>query len=154
MKEKWQALQQREQLLVIAMSVFIVVFIFYWAVWQPLNSNIASQQKKIEKQQEILAWVDKNIALYRSQRGAKVTTNQSLTTLVNRAAQQLNISIARMQPQGEELQVTIDEVSFNQLLTLVETLALQSGVYVNVIDVSPTDKSGVVRVRRLLLGKG
>lgn len=155
MKDKWQALQIREKALVIAMAVFLVIFIFYWAVWQPLNSNIESQQQKIDKQQELLVWVDKNIAQYKAQNISRPnSSNRSLSTIVNSAAQQLQIKIARINPQGEELQVSIDEISFNTLLTMLENLAKNNSVFVSIIDVSPTETSGMVKVRRLTLGKG
>lgn len=155
MKDKWQALQVREKALVVAMAVFLVIFIFYWAVWQPLNSNIENQQKKISKQQELLVWVDKNIAKYKAQNTNRPnSSNRSISTTVNSAAQQLKIKIARMNPQGEELQVTIEEVAFDTLLELLENLAEKDGVFVSIIDVSPTEVSGVVKVRRLTLGKG
>ena len=58
-----------------------------------------------------------------------------------------------MQPQGDELQVWIDEISFNQLLTWLEQLASREGLRVKNIDLSLADEQGVVRVRRLQLGK-
>lgn len=154
MKEKWEELQAREKALVIAMALFLIVFIFYWAVWQPLNSNIENQQKKITKQQELLVWVDKNIARYKAQNTNKPNSNRSLTTVVNSTAQQLEIKIARMNPQGEELQISIDEITFNTLLTMLENLAKKEGIFVSIIDISPTPASGVVKVRRLTLGRG
>ena len=58
-----------------------------------------------------------------------------------------------MQPQGDDLQVWIDEISFNQLLTWLEQLASREGLRVKNIDLSLADQQGVVRVRRLQLGK-
>ena len=58
-----------------------------------------------------------------------------------------------MQPQADDLQVWIDEISFNQLLTWLEQLASREGLRVKNIDLSLADEQGVVRVRRLQLGK-
>ena len=58
-----------------------------------------------------------------------------------------------MQPQGDDLQVWIDEISFNQLLSWLEKLASRDGLQVKNIDLSKADQQGVVRVRRLQLGK-
>ena len=58
-----------------------------------------------------------------------------------------------MQPQGDDLQVWIDEISFNQLLTWLEKLASRDGLQVKNIDLSLADQQGVVRDRRLQLGK-
>jgi general secretion pathway protein M len=58
-----------------------------------------------------------------------------------------------MQPQGNELQVWIDEVAFKDLLKWLEQLSLSEGLQVQGIDLTRGEKSGVVRVRRLQLGK-
>ena len=47
----------------------------------------------------------------------------------------------------------IDEISFNQLLSWLERLAVRDGLQVKSIDLSKADQAGVVRVRRLQLGK-
>ena len=58
-----------------------------------------------------------------------------------------------MQPQGEDLQVWIEEVSFNQLLTWLEQLSSRENINVKSIDLSNTQQPGVVKVRRLQLGR-
>ena len=46
MKAWWQQLNIREQRLVAAMSVLVLIFIIYSAIWQPINDNLASANKK------------------------------------------------------------------------------------------------------------
>ena len=58
-----------------------------------------------------------------------------------------------MQPQGDNIQVWIDEISFNQLLQWLEQLSSKEGLRVTNIDLSNAEQPGVVRVRRLQLGK-
>lgn len=61
--------------------------------------------------------------------------------------------ITRVQPQSNNVQVWIDNVSFNQLLTWLEQLANNEGIQVKVIDLSQGEQPGQVRVKRLQLGK-
>ena len=56
MKEKWQTLNQREQHLVIVMSLFIGIFILYSAIWQPINDSIDEKKANIKRYQELLVW--------------------------------------------------------------------------------------------------
>ena len=136
------------------MAAAISVFILYGLIWQPLNENIASSKLKIERQQALLSWVEDNTKRYKQ---AKLTSGSrsgaSLSSIVNRTSRQNDIIITRMQPQADDLQVWIDEISFNQLLTWLEQLASREGLRVKNIDLSLADEQGVVRVRRLQLGK-
>ena len=154
MKTWWQQLNLREQRLIMAMAAAISVFILYGLIWQPLNENIASSKLKIERQQALLSWVEDNTKRYKQ---AKLTggsrSGASLSSIVNRTSRQNDIIITRMQPQADDLQVWIDEISFNQLLTWLEQLASREGLRVKNIDLSLADEQGVVRVRRLQLGK-
>jgi general secretion pathway protein M len=150
----WQQLNLREKKLVSAMASLVLVFIFYSFVWQPLNNNIAKTEKKIARQQQLLSWVQENTTRY--QQAKSSAGNQakgSLSSIVNRTASSKNISITRMQPQGDNIQVWIDEISFNQLLQWLEQLSTKEGLRVTNIDLSDADQSGIVRVRRLQLGK-
>ena len=154
MKTWWQQLNLREQRLVMAMAAVIAVFILYGLIWQPLNDNIAKRKLKIERQQTLLTWVAENTQRYQqAKRSGGSNSGASLSSIVNRTSRQSNITITRMQPQGDDLQVWIDEISFNQLLAWLEQLASRNNLRVKNIDLSSADQQGVVRVRRLQLGK-
>tara|TARA_B110000211_G_scaffold232571_1_gene296612 strand:- start:802 stop:1269 length:468 start_codon:yes stop_codon:yes gene_type:complete len=154
MKAWWQQLNIREQRLVLVMSVLISIFILYGLIWQPLNENIAKQKSTLERQQALLTWVEENTQRYQAaKRSGRASSGASLSSIVNRTSRLNNIIITRMQPQGDDLQVWIDEISFNQLLTWLEQLASRDGLQVKNIDLSLADQQGVVRVRRLQLGK-
>lgn len=156
MLEKWQQLNEREQKLVLAMSVVIGIFLFYSLVWQPLNNNIAKTSDKIERQQQLLSWVESETSRYQQARQSGQLTNKggSLSSVVNGSANQQGIVIDRMQPQGSDLQVWIEQVPFDQLMAWLDQLMNNNGVKVKAIDVTNTDTAGVVNVRRLQLGRG
>ncbi|TWX55230.1 type II secretion system protein GspM [Colwellia hornerae] len=156
MKTWWQQLKSSEQRLVAMTSFVVVLFLFYSAVWQPLVTNTDKTQQKIVRQQALYTWVQENTQRYQQsqKRVATSASNASISSIVNSSAGRNNISIARLQPQGEDLQVWIDEVPFTQLLSWLEFLANNEGLLVKSIDLSKADRNGVVRVRRLQLGKG
>lgn len=155
MKEKWQALNQREQHLVVAMGFFIGVFIFYLLIWQPVNDGIVEKQKKIKQYQELATWMSEKQGQFKAaSSGNKGNSNASLSTIVNRSASKQSIAIARVQPQGNDINISIDAVPFNVLMEWLKTMAMEDGVTVKAIDIAKTDVKGVVKVRRLNLGKG
>jgi type II secretory pathway component PulM len=57
-----------------------------------------------------------------------------------------------MQPQGENLQISVDRVNFESLISWMDYLE-QQGVVVLFSDITETDASGFVQVRRLQIGK-
>jgi len=154
MKTWWQQLNIREQRLVVVMSALISIFILYGLIWQPMNESIETSKLKIERQQKLLTWVQESAQRYQqAKRNGGRSSGESLSSIVNRTSRLEKITITRMQSQGDDLQVWIDEISFNQLLSWLEKLASRDGLQVKNIDLSKADQQGVVRVRRLQLGK-
>jgi len=154
-KQWWQQLNVREQRLVLALGSAVMVLLLYTLLWQPLNTNLANTEKKVESRQALLTWVDENVARYQAIKpsGSGKKTTGSLSSIINRTANQYQLNITRMQPQGESLQVWLDTAPFTQLLFWLEHLANNEGLQVQAIDLASSDKSGEVRVRRLQLTK-
>ena len=152
-KQKWQQLNAREQSLIMVMSVVIGIFLFYSLVWQPLNDNLEKASKKLNRQQELLLFVKEKTKQYQQVKHTNKLTGGSLTGIVNRTAHSKQIKVTRMQPQGDDLQVWIDEIPFEQLLKWLEQLVVNEGVIIKAIDISKAETNGVVQVRRLQLGK-
>jgi len=153
MKAWFEQLAQREQRLVIAMSALVGIFLLYSVIWQPLNSNIATAEQKVARQQALLAWVEENTEKYKRASKGKPQSGGSLSSVVNSSARQSGINVTRMQPQGDDIQVWIDDVPFTTLLSWLESLSSSRGVMVKAIDINQLEKPGTVRVRRLHLGR-
>jgi len=155
MKTWWQQLKSSEQRIVTLLGCVVVIFLFYFVIWQPLGNSINKTQQKLARQQALLTYVEESTQRYQQSKksGASNRSNGSLSSIVNSTASRHSISIARLQPQGDDLQVWIDEVPFTQLLSWLEFLANNEGLLVKGIDLSKADRKGVVKVRRLQLGK-
>ncbi|MFQ3208677.1 MAG: general secretion pathway protein M [Colwellia sp.] len=155
MKVWWQQLNNREQRLVVAMGLFFIVFIFYSTIWKPINNSIIEANSKLARQQELLTWVQDNTALYKQikKSNGKPTLTASISSATNRSAKTYKLTITRMQPQGDDLQVWIDSTPFTQLLFWLEHLTNNEGLQVKAIDLTLGDSIGEVKVRRLHLTK-
>lgn len=155
MKIWWQQLKISEQRLVAIMTIVVISFLFFSLIWQPLNEGITKTQQKIVRQQTLLTEVQEGTQRYQQAKinGGSGQSNGSLSSIVNQSAGRHNITITRLQPQADDLQVWIDEVPFSQLLGWLEFLANREGLLVKNIDLGKTDEKGVVKVRRLQLGK-
>jgi general secretion pathway protein M len=155
MKVWWQQLKTREQRLVSIMAILVTTFIVYSAIWQPLNDSLLSANKKLIRQQALLTWVTDNTAQYKyAKRNTQISNSSgSLSGIVNKSANSYKLTITRMQPQGDNLQVWIDSVPFTKLLFWLEHLANKEGLQVQGIDLTHAERTGEVKVRRLQLAK-
>ena len=155
MKLWWQRLQAREQTLVALMGALVTIFVFYSAIWQPLNNSLVSANQKLVRQQALLTWVNDNTERFKQAQGSQKSkaSGGSLSGIVNRSANSYQLTITRVQPQGEDIQVWLDSVPFTQLLFWLEHLVNSQGLIVKGIDLTRADRSGEVKVRRLQLAK-
>jgi len=53
LKTWWQGLNLREQRLVIGVGAVCSLFLLYSLIWQPLNDNLVSSQKRLESRQAL-----------------------------------------------------------------------------------------------------
>jgi general secretion pathway protein M len=153
-KSTFLQLSEREQRLVIISAVLVLVAIFYWGIWSPLNTSLEQNKTAVENQTKLLAWVQKNAnkAVQLRSSGTKASFSGSLPQAVNQSANRMKIAISRMQPQGEELQVWIDQAAFNDVLEWLQSLE-KIGVTILDIDIAESNLPGQVKIRRLKLGK-
>lgn len=153
----WHGISTREQRLVAVGGSCLLIGLCYWAIWQPVANRIAERERQVVNQQQTLAWLKEKgqeVLAMQSSSGRQIDTSGTLDGVVNRTAFNQKIKIARLQPQGQELQVWIDTVPFDALLLWLATLSDQHGVQVQVIEVARENLApGLVKVRRLQLSR-
>jgi general secretion pathway protein M len=154
-KTWWHGLNLREQRLVLMMGSAVSIFLLYSFIWQPLNDNLAKKERTLASRQALLTWVTDNTARYQNVKstGGGKKSSGSLSSIINRTANQQKLTITRMQPQGDNVQVWLDSAPFTQLLFWLEHLANNEGLQVQAIDLSQGEKQGEVRIRRLQLSR-
>lgn len=154
MKAWFTGLSEREQKLVSIAGSVAILLVFYFGIWSPITNAAADQALAVESDKQLLSWVQEQSsrAIILRQSANKTAFSGSLTQVVNQTTRNANIPIARMQPQGEELSVSIDQVVFNDFLKWLKVLE-DKGVMIIQSDVSEVDSQGYVQVRRLQLGK-
>ncbi|MDP5030407.1 type II secretion system protein M [Paraglaciecola sp.] len=154
-KAYYTQLSEREQRLVLISGILLVVAVFYWGIWSPLSQSVERGQAALNSQQELLLWVQKNANRAKQLQGSvgqNTTFTGSLAQEVNQSASRLNITISRMQPQGDELQVWVEQVPFNDVLSWLQSMETK-GVLILDVDVAETSAPGQIKIRRLKLGK-
>jgi general secretion pathway protein M len=148
------AMNEREQKLVSLAGIVSVIAIFYFGLWSPLSNALTTQQSLLDNQKTLQIWVEEQAlrAAKLRQSSTGPSFNGSLTQLVNQTTRASKIQVARMQPVGDNLQITIDEIQFNTLVQWLDSIE-RRGVVVLQTDITETNEEGYVQVRRLQLGK-
>ncbi|RCU51145.1 type II secretion system protein M [Corallincola holothuriorum] len=157
LKTYLDGLDVREKQLLAMAAVAVVVAIFYWGLWSPLNNAVADEQQALSSAESRLAEMKRaavEVVNLRASTGKGNVRSGSLSSIVNRTAKAQKVVIARIQPQGEDLQVWIDRVAFNDFLRWLQILKQQYGIDVGSLDLTSEQETGVVRIRRLQLRRG
>lgn len=149
----WRSLKEQEQQLVMVAGGVFVIFVLVMGIFRPLNAAIEKAEQDTIKQQELLAWVDESIVKLKASGNARNTSSRSLSQIVNSTRNRYQIIISKMQPNDNSLRLTIDSVEFNNLVEWLDELVNSHGVLIENLDLSKDDKSGFVRVSRLVLEK-
>lgn len=153
--EKFQQLTEREKWLVSISGVLVIIAIFYWLVWSPLFGAVDAERAAVDSKQADLVWIQQNaLKAIQLRSGANTSANftGSLPQAVNQTANRLQIAISRMQPQGEELKVWVDQAPFNDVLSWLQAME-NKGIKIITVDLTEADAPGLVKVRSLQLGK-
>ncbi len=155
LKQKFNELTEREKILVGISALFVVIALFYFILWQPLNQALTANRQAVEDNRSELTWVQRNANRAVQLRGgsnSSVAFTGSLPQAVNQTASRLRIAISRMQPQGEELKVWVDEAPFNDVMSWLQSME-SKGIRIINLDLVQADTPGTVKVRSLQLGK-
>jgi len=156
MQNWWSKISSREQRLVIVCAILLVLGGLYWGLIQPTAQRAEAAQMRIQSEKQLLTWVkDKadTISQLRSQTG-QVSSGQPLNQAVSSSARHYKVELVRVQPRGEQLQVWIAPMPFNQFLEWVSALQENHGIFVSFLDIDRGDADGMVEVKRLQLTKG
>ncbi|MFA3790983.1 type II secretion system protein GspM [Aliiglaciecola sp. SL4] len=153
--DKFNQLSERERVLVTVSGVLLIIFLFYYLVWAPIDKSLQTQSKLVATKQTDLIWFKQNAnraIQMRSGNGGTAVFTGSLPQAVNQTAGRVNIAISRMQPQGDELKVWVDQAAFNDVVSWLQSME-NLGIRIINVDLAEANVSGMVKVRSLQLGK-
>lgn len=156
----WQQRELREQRLLGGLTVVLLIAFMWFVIWQPVRNSITQLEIRVQAQQETLRYVAQGTAQVRQLRNSQsgssqqaAVTSSELTSFISEQTNALELEVSRLQPQGESIQLVLNEADFDSLLELLARLA-ERQIEVELMDISETSDAGMVRVRRLQLRAG
>ncbi len=155
LKQWFYSLSTKEQRMVSGTVSVIIITLFYIIVWEPVHLGLESAQQKQQSQKEILLWMQEAATEVKTLRatggsntihGKNKPTTLVIEQTINNAG--LKTSVNKIESSGNNgARVTLNEVSFNQLLVWLNTLATHNGIQVVSANIERASKPGRANAR-------
>ncbi|WP_022940001.1 type II secretion system protein M [Psychromonas hadalis] len=153
-KAWWESITPREQQLAMISAVVLGIAILYWGIWSPLTNQLADSQKQLVRAESTLNWSkEKATVLLDSGVGKPPVRGGNLTQIINSSAQKHGIIFSRIVNKKGKMEVWITDVEFNRFIKWLTSLSNKQGVSVLNADLGRTERSGYIKVNRLLLSQ-
>lgn len=154
-REWWSSLAMREQQLLSVAAIAVVIAILYWGIWTPVANAQQTALKQRDAQLSTLNYVKQtaNQIAALSQAGNRPRSSGSISSIATQAATSYQLEITRMQPQGKQLRLWMDDVPFDALLGFLDYLVQEKGLSLDTIDIAKAETAGMVTVRQIQLSQ-
>ena len=155
MKEWFESLAQRERRMVLAAAAFILLFLIYVVIINPLMSTNEELSQSVEQKARDYEWMKSRAADARSRvLAGPAKQEKDSRTLIARVTSELrakDITPVQVRPEGEtRLNLTLSDVNFVNLMDRLEHLQSSFDVRVAKAAIEPGSDAGLVNAQLTL----
>lgn len=161
LQARFQALNPRERVIVIAGGCIVVLAVLYFLLLAPFYSAIDARGRRVAAKQADLAWLKGSLAevqsLAASQPQAAGPTGESLVVLIDRTAREagLGTSLTGQTPAGDTgIRVRLETAPFDSIVQWLGVLQQQYGVSIESATIDRTAAQGRVNATLTLQRAG
>ena len=150
MKQWFEALSRRDQLLLVPLGFAMVFALFYGIIWAPASGAVSRYEASNAAARDTLDWMRQaaaDIAHSRSSAASK-QAGQSLSTTIDSSLPKYKLTMQRFQPVGETTaQIWLEEAPMSQVIAWLASLEQNSAMHLDNVSMVAADKQGRVKVR-------
>lgn len=162
MKEWFLGLGSREQMMVGAGAVMLVLLLIYALVWAPLAGGYDTVKTRVNAQRDTAAWLDEGAQtlqqLKRRTPAARGLGGKSLLAMADSTARSngLGPSLKRVEPEGSRnVRVWLEDASFDLVVKWLVTLSTSYGIETDTATMERMpDVAGKINARLTLQAPG
>ena len=154
----FNSLPSKEQWMVSATGLLIIVTLFYLIVWEPIHVGLEAEQQKQQSQKEIMFWMQQaalEVTVLRSSgnRGTVRDKNKPATLVIEQTINNAGLkpSVSKIESSGKNgARVVLNDAPFNQILVWLNTMATHNGIQVVSANIERANKPGRANARLTL----
>jgi general secretion pathway protein M len=138
----WADRTGREKVLLITLAGVAAIWGSFAGVWQPLQQHRAALLSEIirfDRAATVLQMAAQSGGLPRV-----AADTQSLPVIIAETAASLQLVIRRLQPVGDQVQITLEDAPFDAVLVWIDTMERDHGLVVQSLDLVRRPAPGVV----------
>ena len=153
--DRWDELNNRDQLIVMALGVLFSITLVLVLIYAPLTKYRDHQQLIYENKAELLSWM-RSVAPQLKGQGSSDQNSpsaQSMMNDVNQRAAAFQLKLDRVQPEGAtKLRVWVQDGSFDAIMRWLTELQSESGIVASSVSLDSEKESGIVSAKVVLQG--
>ena len=156
MSSWWNSLSGRERQLVGIGGILLLIALLYWGGWRPLIQGIETAEQQRDVQRGTLAWMQLRAADLpqgQGRTGRQPDLSTTLEAVATTTSKQLGLYLTRLQPLDKQLQLELNPVEFERLMNWLVIMERDYAVSVQMIELAAEGGKGMVKVRRLQVGR-
>ncbi|MCK5880611.1 MAG: type II secretion system protein M [Sinobacterium sp.] len=147
-KAQIAALDKRDQIMLGVLAIACALYLLIGQIWLGIMDDRDMLARRVQANDSLIAWMTPAVATIKGKGGvSRGGDNLSLSQLAQQAAKKSRIKMSRFQPKGNEGQVWLDKVAFEDVLTFISTLEQQYGVNMLNVAINSANNPGVVNAR-------
>lgn len=134
----------RERLLLLAGAIVLILAAYVLLVWQPLNEARDATLQRIAILDRVIAQAE---TIDPAKIAAPVTSDVPPATAITNAAAEYGLAIKRIEPDGAQTRVTLEDIKFDTLLLWLEKMSKDYTLGVSGLELERRPEPGVVTAR-------
>lgn len=131
----------RERWLLMVGSAAVLIWVVAAFVWQPIQARREAASRQIALYERAIAALQ---AAPAPAVAAPPADPRTLNAIVTDAAGGFDLSIRRLEPEGNRIRVTVDEAAFQTVILWLEAMQRDSGLRASELDMTRRPDPGVV----------
>ena len=150
MKEWYENLSRRDQLLLWPLVGVLLLALLYGMVWSPVADATRRLAATNDTSFETLSWMREAVATISQSSGVSsgAGAGQSMSTLIDRTLPQHSLVMKRFQPFGDNgAQVSLEDAALTNVVAWLSALEVGSGMRLLNVSIVSSDKPGFVKTR-------
>ena len=145
----WEAHDSREQIILGACGVALILFLFYTLAVQPVIDWRTTEQDRLARALSESAEVKELVARVKAvkQAGGAVKPHENLAQLINRSLTKNQLVMRGFQPGSKnDARLRLEDVAYSSLIQWLYDLEYQHGINIEDLSLTPSKISGRLMV--------